>query len=106
MHPDQIFMIVVASLVTSCVALSMFAQAWGQSRKTKSIAEPRERLDAIEARLARLEGAIESVAVEMERVAEGQRFTAKILSERTSVEGQGSSQRSAAASERRYITPH
>ena len=106
MNSDHVFVTVVVSIITSGVALSMFAHAWGESRKAKGVAEPRERLDTIEARLARLEGAIESVAVEMERVAEGQRFTAKILSERTSGEGQGSSQRSAAASERRYITPH
>lgn len=40
---------------------------------------------AIEARLARLENAIESIAVEMERVGEGQRFTTKLLSERGAV---------------------
>lgn len=37
---------------------------------------------AIEARLARLEDAIDGVALEVERLGEGQRFTAKLLAER------------------------
>ena len=39
---------------------------------------PRE----LTARLERMEQAIDSIAVEMERVSEGQRFTTKLLSER------------------------
>ena len=35
-----------------------------------------------EDRFARLEGAVESIALEVERIAEAQRFTAKLLSER------------------------
>ncbi len=38
-------------------------------------------VDAAEARMARIENAIESVAVEVERISEGQRFTSRILSE-------------------------
>jgi hypothetical protein len=34
-------------------------------------------------RLLRMEQAIDSIAVEVERIAEGQRFTTKILAERT-----------------------
>jgi hypothetical protein len=33
-------------------------------------------------RFARLEGAVESIALEVERISEAQRFTAKVLSER------------------------
>ena len=36
------------------------------------------------ARLERIEQAIESMSVEVERIAEGQRFTTKLLSERAS----------------------
>lgn len=39
-------------------------------------------LGDIDARLARMEQAIDAMAVEMERVAEGQRFTSKLLAER------------------------
>jgi hypothetical protein len=37
----------------------------------------------VAARLERMEQAIDSIAVEVERISEGQRFTAKLLSERT-----------------------
>ena len=36
----------------------------------------------VAARLERIERAVESIAVEIERVSEGQRFTTKLLSER------------------------
>ena len=35
------------------------------------------------ARLERMEQAIDSIAIEVERISEGQRFTTKLLSERT-----------------------
>ena len=34
-------------------------------------------------RLARIEAAVESIAVEVERISEGQRFTTKLLAERS-----------------------
>jgi hypothetical protein len=40
------------------------------------------RLDEIANRLNRLDGAIDTVAVEVERISEAQRFTAKVLAER------------------------
>jgi hypothetical protein len=41
-------------------------------------------LAKIEERLGRLEAGIDSIAVEVERISEGQRFTAKLLAERSS----------------------
>jgi hypothetical protein len=43
---------------------------------------PQTSVSGIEARLARLEDAIDGIALEMERLGEGQRFTAKLLAER------------------------
>ena len=40
-------------------------------------------LAKIEERLARLETGVDSIAVEIERISEGQRFTTKLLAERT-----------------------
>jgi hypothetical protein len=46
----------------------------------------------VTARLERMEQAIDSIAVEVERISEGQRFTTKLLSERTApLSGPGSS---------------
>jgi hypothetical protein len=39
---------------------------------------------ATEARLERMEHAVDAIAIEIERISEGQRFTTKLLSERSS----------------------
>jgi hypothetical protein len=44
--------------------------------------DPR-RLQRLEERVARLEGTVESMSSEMERLSEGQRFMTKLLSERS-----------------------
>lgn len=41
----------------------------------------------VTARLERMEQALDSIAVEVERISEGQRFTTKLLSERTAASG-------------------
>jgi hypothetical protein len=37
---------------------------------------------ALEARMERIEHAVDSIAIEIERISEGQRFTTKLLSDR------------------------
>ena len=44
--------------------------------------EPQPRALETDARLARMEQAIETMAVEIERISEGQRFVTKLLAER------------------------
>jgi hypothetical protein len=46
---------------------------------------PRSLPDAVESRLERIEQAVDAIALEMERVSEGQRFTTKVLAERSAV---------------------
>ena len=54
-------------------------------------------------RMTRLEQAVESIALEVERISEGQRFTTKLLADRT----QGDPLRAVAPSEPvRHRTPH
>ena len=55
-----------------------------------------------EARMARLEQAVESIALEVERISEGQRFTTKLLAERAQADRVGTP----SAPERRSVTPH
>ena len=71
--------VAIAAIIAGGCALSALALAWG-SRRPASI-KP-QRLDAFEDRLARVEQAIDTVAVEVERIGEAHRFTAKLLSER------------------------
>ena len=44
---------------------------------------PRQSASIDDERMARLEQAVDAIAVEVERISEGQRFTAKLLSERS-----------------------
>ena len=61
----------------------------------------------IDKRLERMEQAIESVAVEVERISEAQRFTAALMSERTpSKEMDSREGRGALPPVPRIITPH
>ena len=50
--------------------------------KTRSAAKPTELNSDLMQRLSRMEAGIESVAVEVERISEGQRFTTRLLSDR------------------------
>jgi hypothetical protein len=50
---------------------------------------PYEQLENIEMRLVQLQQAVDDVAIEVERIAEGQRFTAKLLAERSGEAAEG-----------------
>ncbi|HET9425147.1 MAG TPA: hypothetical protein VFO55_07245 [Gemmatimonadaceae bacterium] len=50
-------------------------------RRRKSPADPAELAD-ISARLLRIEQAVDTIAIEMERVSEAQRFTARVLADK------------------------
>lgn len=62
-----------------CIALGYFWYKRPRSVSNKT-------LDEIAERLAALERAVDTIAVETERISEGQRFTTKLLSERTAEE--------------------
>ena len=64
--------------ITYIVRLLVLHAPWprfGDARSATSLA-------ADDDRMARLEQAVESIAIEVERISEGQRFTTKLLSER------------------------
>lgn len=84
-------MIAIAGIVVNGLVIAVLGRAW-LSRRQPPPPVPREQLENIEMRLVQLQQAVDDVAIEMERVAEGQRFTAKLLAERS--ESDGSSQRS------------
>ena len=79
MNGEQVAAVVLTALIVIGVTLSMLALAWA-SRRPPSF-KP-QRLDALEERLGRVEQAIDTVAVEVERIGEAHRFTAKLLTER------------------------
>jgi hypothetical protein len=53
------------------------------SRRKRALPVDDSALVRIEDRLSRMEGAIDAMSIEMERISEGQRFTTKLLSDRT-----------------------
>ena len=77
----------VAMIVTVLCMTGSFVfvvNAWFKHRRGGGAAP---RIDpAAEQRLARIENAVEAIAVEVERIAEGQRFTTKLLSDRANAE--------------------
>ena len=73
--------IVTVVFGTSAVVLFPLVRAWAKRLEHRgqppAVAQP----DVTE-RLERIERAVESVAIEVERISEGQRFVTKVLSDR------------------------
>jgi hypothetical protein len=74
-------MIAMTAIVVNGLLIAVLGRAW-IARRQPPPAVPHEQLENIEMRLVQLQQAVDDVAIEMERVAEGQRFTAKLLAER------------------------
>ncbi len=72
---------IVASAIVLIVGLNLRYRA-----KIRSIAAPAALPSDLAQRMARMEAGIESVAVEVERISEGQRFTTRLLSDRAPLE--------------------
>ena len=95
--------------VMAATALSAAGLALGAlwQRRRRVAAPPPPSIDSadarrIEARFDRLEALAETTALEIERIAEGQRFTTKLLSERASP----SALPAATSEPARHRTPH
>lgn len=69
-----VFFVAVATVIRSIAAMFF---SW---RRQSSVGESATSSMA-DARLSRLEQAVDAIAVEVERISEGQRFTTKLLSE-------------------------
>ena len=99
---DEPLMVMAA---TAFSAAGVALGAWWQRRRVA--APPPPSIDSvdvrsIEARFDRLDALAETTALEIERIAEGQRFTTKLLSERASP----SALPAATSEPARHRTPH
>src|SRR5665213_2644230 len=75
--------VVIVPVVFGIPAAIIIARSWFKHvERMATFAQPVATTPAIEARLERVEQALEAIAVEMERVGEGQRFLTKLLSEK------------------------
>jgi hypothetical protein len=73
--------IVFTLFVLSPRALSISRMFWRRGSMLRQVLQPAENAE----RLARMEQAIDSIAIEIERVSEGQRFVTRLMSERQAV---------------------
>ena len=80
MDPDVYSFAVVAAVIAGFIG-SMVALFIG-ARVALQRTRPREIARVDDARFERLEQAVDSIAIEIERMSEAQRFTAKLLAER------------------------
>ena len=84
MHPDVAqlaqLLIVIGTFTLSMVGVAVVARKAFQQPRVPKAREQGAVID--EARFSRLEDAVETIAIEVERIAEAQRFSAKLLAER------------------------
>ena len=79
---DGVMIPIIALLIVPVTAIGFpLARAYAK-RMEQGGSAPRIPSD-VSARLERMEQAIDSIAVEVERISEGQRFTTKLLAERS-----------------------
>lgn len=80
MHPDIFIVPAVFGIPAAVIALRMWLR---HREKMAALGAGHAASPDSDARLMRVESAIESMAVELERIGEGQRFLTKLLSERS-----------------------
>jgi hypothetical protein len=71
-----------------CVAVTAIGYPMAKAYARRLEREPREPAvpPELQSRLERMEQALDSIAIEVERISEGQRFTTKLLAERSKAE--------------------
>jgi hypothetical protein len=79
---ENTMVIAVTGIIVNGLVILVLGRAW-LARRQAPPPVPYEQLENIEMRLVQLQQAIDDVAIEMERLAEGQRFAAKLLAERS-----------------------
>lgn len=88
--------VVAISVVSVIFVLAPLAMGYARTlfKRASQPALPHAALTETAQRLERLESAVDTIAVEIERISEGQRFVTKLLSEGQSTAALGSGQRS------------
>jgi len=78
MNPNDVAPLLITLILTAAVWSLVMARIKARARQQV----PAPELKEIVERLERMEQAIDAMAVETERISEGQRFTTKLLSDR------------------------
>ena len=82
MSPREFTTIIIFGIVFGCMMVTTVARAWLRRPR----AADSKQLQEIAERLAKLEQSVDAIALETERISEGQRFTTKLLSDRAPAE--------------------
>jgi len=69
------------ALASLAFAINAIVKAWVARGRDEATLANQTATPLVDARLARLEQAVDAIALEIERMSESQRFTAKLLSE-------------------------
>lgn len=80
---ENLARIIIAGVIGITISVSMISMAVARmvaSRRKRALTD--DVVMRLEERLERMEQAIDAMATEVERVAEGQRFTSRLLAER------------------------
>ena len=72
----------LAILSVVAIAALMLRTWWLHREKMKGLSITNQALSPSDERLARVEQAVESIAIEVERIGEGQRFVTKLMNDR------------------------
>jgi len=78
---DRYTMIVVTTGII-CVNFFLVTLAWLKLGRRHTATLPSDVVQRIDIRLSEMQQSLDAVAVEVERISEGQRFTTKLLTER------------------------
>ena len=79
---EEEMVVAIVFFIAAAVSIKVIVSAWlkHHENKMKYMSAPKDL--EVAARLERIEQALDSVAIEVERISEGQRFTTKLLSDR------------------------
>jgi hypothetical protein len=98
---EDVFVFVAIIVAMGCFTGIITAWLRRRGRAVVPSSQVLNRLDDIAERLARLDGSVDTMAVEVERISEAQRFTARVLAERQTQPALPEKQRSPGS-----VTPH
>ena len=97
--------VIIVPLIFAIPAAVVYARMAFKHRERMASLRGGDASPDLAARLDRIEQAVESIAVEMERLGEGQRFVARVLSERGTERGAERADAVAAPGEARALAP-
>ena len=80
---DNEMVVAIASMVITFGTIIILVRAW--LNRGRGTPPPAHQLEPVMDRLLRIEQTLDSVAIEVERISEGQRFATKLLAERDKV---------------------